>query len=306
MELFRVDDGILSSVKATRVGKEKTLQNLLEANLQEAFRIRFLETEYSTGQTHGGRIDTLGIDENDTPVIIEYKRSADANVVMQALYYLDWLVDHRAEFEKLVNDRLGLEAAGKVDWSAPRVICIAEAYTKFDRHAVSQMGREIELVEYTYYPDGYLTLDLIAGGEVKSQSAAASKPKSPSAVAEKKEYSAEDLLAQFGDRRAWAEEILEYAAEMGPDVSVKPLKVYIAIRTSKNFASMSGTRDSLTMAFHLEPTDELLSQYSNTRDVRSIGIWGTGDLQLSIKTDADIASAKELLDLAYATRTGGA
>lgn len=306
LELFRVDDGKLSSIKATRVGKEKTLQNLLEANLHEAFRIRFLDTEYGTGQTHGGRIDTLGIDENDTPVIIEYKRSADANVVMQALYYLDWLVDHRAEFEKLVSDKLGLEAAGKVDWSAPRVICIAESYTKFDRHAVSQMGREIELVEYTLYPDGYLTLDLIAGGDEKSQGTATSKPKSPGAAAQKKEYSAEDLLSQFGDRRTWAEDILEYAAEMGPDVSVRPLKVYIAIRTSKNFATISGTRDSLTMAFHLEPTAELLAKYASTRDVSSIGHWGTGDLQLSIRSDSDVVSAKELLDLAYATRTGGA
>lgn len=305
MELFKVADGKLSTVKAIRVGKEKTLQNLLEANLHEAFRIRFLDTEYGTGQSHGGRIDTLGIDENDTPVIIEYKRATDANVVMQALYYLDWLVDHKAEFEKLVSDKLGAEAVGKVDWSAPRVICIAEAYTKFDRHAVSQMGREIELVEYTYYPDGYLTLDLIAGSDTKEPARVAAKPKTTT-PGEKKEYTAESLLTQLGDRRAWAEEILEYAAEMGPDVSVKPLKVYIAIRTSKNFASMSGTRDSLTMAFHLDPTPELIATYPNTRDVRSIGIWGTGDLQLNIKSDGDVASAKGLLDLAYATRTGGA
>lgn len=304
MELFKNDDGRLASIKASRVEKEKTLQSLLEANLQEAFRIRFLETEYSTGQTHAGRIDTLGIDENDTPVIIEYKRSVDANVVMQALYYLDWLVDHRAEFEKLVSDKLGADAVEKVDWSAPRVICIAETYTKFDRHAVLQMGREIELVEYTYYPDGYLALDLVAGAESGGSDSRATKQKTP--VAEKKEYTAEALLAGYGARRAWAEQILEYASELGADVSIKPLKVYIAIRTAKNFASMAGSRDSLSMVFHLDPEDPAVAKYPNTRDVRNIGIWGTGSFQLNIKSEEDAANAKELLELAYATRTGGA
>ena len=55
---------------------EKPLQTLIEKNLEELLGIRFLKTEYSTGKTHGGRIDTLGLDENNCPVIFEYKRSA--------------------------------------------------------------------------------------------------------------------------------------------------------------------------------------------------------------------------------------
>ena len=48
---------------------EKPLQNLIEANLNALLGIRFLATEYSTGKTHGGRIDTLGIDENNVSVV---------------------------------------------------------------------------------------------------------------------------------------------------------------------------------------------------------------------------------------------
>ena len=52
------------------------------------------------------------------------------------------------------------------------MICIAESYSKYDLHAVSQMGSEIELVEYTYYPDGYLALDLNVGSRSSSGGAA--------------------------------------------------------------------------------------------------------------------------------------
>ncbi|WP_049773784.1 hypothetical protein [Halanaerobium hydrogeniformans] len=53
---------------------EKELQSLVEENLQKLFGITFLATEHSTGQRYGGRMDTIGIDENNYPVILEYKR----------------------------------------------------------------------------------------------------------------------------------------------------------------------------------------------------------------------------------------
>ena len=83
--------------------------------------MRFLASEYSTGKTHGGRIDTLGIDENNSPVIIEYKRSTNENVINQGLFYLDWLLDHRAEFTLLAMKKLGAEVAEQIDWSSPRL-----------------------------------------------------------------------------------------------------------------------------------------------------------------------------------------
>jgi SWI2/SNF2 ATPase len=39
---------------------------------------------------------------NGSPVIFEYERSVNENVINQGLFYLDWLLDHRAEFELLV------------------------------------------------------------------------------------------------------------------------------------------------------------------------------------------------------------
>jgi RecB family endonuclease NucS len=67
----------------------RLLQLFMESHLEEFLGTRFLATEYSTGRTHGGRVDTLGLDENGSPVIIEYKRSLNENVINQGLYYLE-------------------------------------------------------------------------------------------------------------------------------------------------------------------------------------------------------------------------
>ena len=58
---------------------------------------------------------TLGIDENGSPVPVEYKRSSDENVINQGLFYLDWLMDHRRDFEWLVLERYGQDQAKRVE-----------------------------------------------------------------------------------------------------------------------------------------------------------------------------------------------
>jgi hypothetical protein len=68
--------------------------------------------------------------------------------IHQGLFYLSWLMDHRAEFEHLVRDQLGATAASQVLWSGPRLICIAGDFTRYDVHAVRQHRRSIDLVRY--------------------------------------------------------------------------------------------------------------------------------------------------------------
>ena len=67
--LFRLVNGSATELQGDASDLEKPLQSLIEANLKPLLRIRFLATEYSTGKTHAGRIDSLGLDENDCPVM---------------------------------------------------------------------------------------------------------------------------------------------------------------------------------------------------------------------------------------------
>ena len=86
MPIFRKHKGKLQKLSAVQIAKEKELQLLMEENLEEALGMYFLATEYPT--TFGGRIDTLAVDYNGAPVIIEYKRNKSHNVINQTLSYL--------------------------------------------------------------------------------------------------------------------------------------------------------------------------------------------------------------------------
>ena len=49
-------------------------------------------SEYSITE---GRIDTLGIDENNCPVIVNTNAIRNEKNTNQGLYYLDWLMDYQ-------------------------------------------------------------------------------------------------------------------------------------------------------------------------------------------------------------------
>src|SRR5262249_25687129 len=112
-------------------------------------------------------------DENGCPVILEYKRASNENVINQGLFYLDWLMDHRKDFQWLAMEKLGKKDAEAVDWSAPRLICIAGDFNPYDHHAVKQIQRNIELIRYRRFGSDLLMLDLLAATSVKGAPAVA-------------------------------------------------------------------------------------------------------------------------------------
>jgi hypothetical protein len=219
INLYQVsDDGQVTEVPPDPVDLERHVQDLIEKNLDELLGITFLESEYSTGEKHGGRIDTLGLDENNSPVIIEYKKTQNQNVINQGLYYFDWLVDHKAEFENLVHNQISLDR--EVDWSSPRLVCIAPDFTKYDSHAVEQIGQNIELMRFERYSDGLLLLELI---NVVESSESSESEREYTTVGEKVQQASDQLLNLFNN-------LDEFILSLGDDVQKKELKYYFYVQ----------------------------------------------------------------------------
>ena len=101
IKLFDIS-GEVQELPSKQVALEKDLQKHLEENMFTFFGVTFLKSEY---KITNGRMDSIGIDENNCPVIFEYKRSVNENVINQGLFYLDWLLDHKADFKLLVMDK---------------------------------------------------------------------------------------------------------------------------------------------------------------------------------------------------------
>lgn len=141
---------------------ERDVQGVFEKNLDSLLSLRFLASEFMTPcQTM--RMDTLCLDENLCPVIIEYKLETDSSVLNQGLYYLNWLLTNRSVFQLLVQELAGKEVAEKVDWSGARVLIIAGSYARYDLQAIEQMQANIDLYTYALFDSGILVLKHVAG-----------------------------------------------------------------------------------------------------------------------------------------------
>jgi predicted transport protein len=297
VKLFRITNGSAEELLGKPVKLEKKLQTLIEKHLETFLHVRFVATEYSTGKTHAGRIDTLGLDENGCPTIIGYKRNSNANVINQGLFYLDWLMDHRAEFELLGQKAFGQDAADQIDWSAPRLLCIAEDFTRYDIHAIQQINRNIELIRYTFFGGDLLLLDLVnvvsAEPEEESDDKDGDGPKQYTTQEEYLAKAAPQLKELF-------QAVRDHVTDLGDDVQVKALKWYFACKRLKNFATiqLQTGKNSLLMWLPLDPEDVAMED-GFSRDVRGVGHHGAGDVELTIRNLDDLEKAKPLIQKSF-------
>ncbi|MDQ0416598.1 putative transport protein [Croceifilum oryzae] len=297
IKLFRINNDYVEELAGRSVTVEKSLQNTLEQHLETFLGVRFLATEYSTGKKHAGRIDTLGIDENNSPVIIEYKRAVNENVVTQGLFYLDWLLDHKAEFELMVMRKYGAEVSNTIEWSNPRLLCIAGGFTKFDRHAVEQIHRNIELYVYKYYDDGLLLLELVNATTAQTMQISDNTVTQRNVKVKTVSDYLEQANTQVTDRY---ESLKAYMMALGDDVQIKFLKHYIAFKRIKNFVCLEIHLQTGRILLYVKvDPDQVTLENGFTRDVRNIGHFGTGNLEVAITSDADIEKAKHLISMAY-------
>jgi predicted transport protein len=248
------------------------------------------------------------LDENNCPVILEYKRSVGENVINQGLFYLDWLMDHQAEFKLLAMDKLGKAAADAIDWSAPRLVCIAADFTKYDGHAVQQINRNIELIRYRRFGEELLLLELAnatSSGNGKPAvgklAKLATNEESPPKSAPRDRSFAEWLPLLPVHLSELLLSLEDYVLSLGDDVQRKELRLYLAFKRLKNFATVVAQKNRLLLYLHLDP-NELSPLPVIARDVSQQGHWGTGDVELSLTSQASLDTAKPLILMAYQGR----
>ena len=294
IKLFDIS-GEVQELPSKQVALEKDLQKLLEENMFTFFGVTFLKSEY---KITNGRMDSIGIDENNCPVIFEYKRSVNENVINQGLFYLDWLLDHKADFKLLVMDILGKDKAANIDWSMPCVICIANDFTKFDVHAVNQMQRNIKLVRYRKFGDNLIAFEHLNAPQIQPITYEEPQLK-PTKKNDVKEKAFKQYFEESGEKKQNIfYSIRDYVLSLGDDIAENQLKFYVAFKKSKNFVCVEVYQSQILCHLKLNPdTVDLVPGF--IEDVRTKGHWGTGDLRLIIKSIEDFEKAKPLIDRAY-------
>ena len=308
MAIFEIDKGKARRVRLSEFKLEKDLQKLVENNLETIFNCRLIATEFSTGNIHSGRIDTLAISEDNNPVIIEYKKVASSDLINQSLYYLHWIRDHKGDFQIAANRTLGKDI--EVDWSDIRVICLAPEYKKYDLHAVQVMGANIELWQYKTYDNGILNIEEVykRTTSTTNQDTADIGSKNPVMVEAGKKAALTRKTATYTLEEHFEnldENILElfntirdYIVTIDSSIEETPKKNYIAYKTSQNFACLQTYKKKLTLFLKLD-ANEVNPMPKQGRNVSEIGHFGTGNFELIIKDLADFEETKLLINEAY-------
>jgi predicted transport protein len=306
MPLFEIGKQSVETVEQTNFDTEKKLQSLVENNLQVVFNARFVASEFSTGALHSGRIDTLALSEDNNPVLIEYKKVESSDLINQSLFYLSWINDHRGDFEIAARKTLGNDVV--IDWSDIRVICIAPNYRKYDLHAVQMMGASIELWTYRLFKNSTLYLEEVfhktyqlgqlAGGEGKSPIMVAAGKKA-AITRRTSSYTFDEHLEGKPEKiRKLAVAIQEYVTGLDPAIEESPKELYVAYKISQNIVCMEIQAQKITLFLKLAPKT-LENIPAIARDVTNIGHWGTGDLEIIVRTVDDLETAKKYVEIAY-------
>lgn len=273
--------------------------------------VRFIASEFSTGDRQRGRIDTLGLDLDGTPTIVEYKRSQKDNVINQGLFYLDWLVDHKGDFVLAAQNTFGTSI--DVNWSHPRLILIAESFSDYDKYAVNRIGVNIELWIYRLYGESLFYLEQIFATKPTTTHQIITPDRESERVdaglnkeGEETEFVPVYTLQEHLDRsrpeiqaifNTLRDLIFELADDENEIVEI-PNKLYITYRHGKNFAEVVFQNKGLRIFLDI-PASSFSDFGGIVRDVSNVGHWGTGEIEVRVQQAEDLDIAFPLIERAY-------
>lgn len=298
MPLFSLEEDKLERINKIDFNLEKDIQNLTENNLNEIFSLEFVKTEF---QLHDLKVDTLAFDnETKSFVIIEYKRNKNFSVIDQGYSYLALLLNNQADFileyyqctNKILQKR-------DVDWSQSKVIFVSPHFTKYQKYSINFKDLPIELWEVSNYGNNILFNQLKPSEtniSIRTLNPKTKDPKIPGGII--KTYDESWHLKNASEEISdLYEDLRERILSLG-DVDVKPLKVYIAFKASKNFVDMEFAKKSIRLWLNMKK-GTLDDPNEIARDVSSIGHHGNGDYDINLTTDDDLDYLMYLISQSY-------
>ena len=146
MELFNLKNDKVEEVELKPFKLERDIQSLVEKNTETFFQLEFIYSELTVGKY---RIDSLCYDnENNSFVIIEYKKGNSYSVIDQGYTYLQLLLNNKSDFlltlSQHFNKVLRLE---DIDWSQSKIIFVSPSFNSYQKDSVNYKNLPFELWE---------------------------------------------------------------------------------------------------------------------------------------------------------------
>jgi len=230
MQLFNNKDNKLTPIAKVPFKLEKNIQDLVEENIETIFDYQFVSSELSIGEF---RLDTLAFDkQNNSFVIIEYKKGHSYSVVDQGYSYLSIMLNNKAEFILEYNER-NKETLKRtdIDWSSSKVIFIAPSFNAYQKNSINFKDVPFELWEIKQFEKGLISFEqyLASSSESIQKISKGDKGSVISKVSsEIQSMSEEDHVNTLNDNIKPLWKILKEKLEGYPETSFSVSKTYIS------------------------------------------------------------------------------
>ena len=302
MKLYSIKNDKLESVYSVNFKLGKDIQNLVENNLEELFNLKFVKSEFTIKNF---RIDTLGFDtENNSFVIIEYKKSKSYSVIDQGYTYMSLMLNNKSDFvlEYIENCDKSIKKKD-IDWSQSRVIFISPQFTEYQKHSVNFKDVPFELWEIKKYKNDLIGLIQHKTTSKESISTISTneddvvKKVSKEVVRYDEGFHLNQKKVQPSTEQLYYN-IKERILNIGDEIELVSRKKTIGFNGKKRFFDVYVGKDVLWCWINLK-TGELDDPKSYCRDVSKIGHYGNGDYDLKIYENTDLDYIMFLINQSY-------
>lgn len=280
---------------------EQQIQSLFEENLYSLLGVHLLEPESSISSSNRKRIDSLGIDDNNCPVIIEYKGTTSKDIVAQVIEYRDLLLNNQDSYWRRVFQQRGKKCADRINWDGVKLICIASDFGDRDLSAARTWRKVnvdgIQLIRFKLFEGGIIHLEFLdteqgelAYRERKGYSKNTQKMRNIKPIRSVSSGSDLDMLIGYLEKSL---------SELGHDGN-KEIKEtcinYFQGDSRRSFLSVvkRPAKGKISLYVKVDPSTVKIEQ-GFTRNVKGIGHWGSGDLEVNCVNETDIQKAQQFI-----------
>jgi predicted transport protein len=305
MKVFRLNKTNLNEEEQIPFKLEKDIQSLVEDNTDTIFNLRFIQTELSVDKY---RIDSLCFDEeNNSFVIIEYKKGNSYSVIDQGYTYLQLLLNHKSDFLLVLSQHFNkVLKMEDVDWSQSRIIFVSPSFNSFQKDSVNFKDLPFELWEIKRYSNNTVVLN-----QHRSNSKESIETLNPntsnstiSQVNREVKVYTEERHIEYGsvELKEIYDDIRERILELGSDIEIVPRKEYIGFKRGSNVVDIEFQKKQLKFFINMKK-GELDDPMNISRDVSNVGHYGNGDYEVRVNKNTDLDYLMVLVKQSYKSKS---
>ena len=300
MALFKIEKNKLEQQKVRPFKLEVHIQSLFANNLKEIFNLLFLKEEFVVGDY---RLDIVAYDEeNNSFVIIEFKRDSKNTAIPQGLSYLQTMQNNKADFVLEYNNAMNKNLSVKdIAWESTRIIFVSQEFNKRQREAANFIDVPIELWTAKRYGDVILIEEINKTGKAKLVNSSKVVPSQTKKILSGVKITEEEDLLKVANPQIKEvySDFKDAVLDLNAEIECKVLQRYVSFRKNgKSFLCFYIKRKDMSIVLNIK-LNKLDDPKMIAKDITKTGHYGVGDYAVIVSNVNDLQYIMSLVKQCY-------